>query len=170
MSHVISSRSELRKASINEVSKIQELIHRTINVSYAEFYDLKARNFAKKFHSIEEISNRIKSGNVVVITENHCLVATGASLGNKIFGVFVLPEKQRRGYGRRVMEGLERLLKSQGVDRIILDISLASFDFYKSLEYVVISESSIEIEDGSHFRLFSAEKDIVDRGSSTPKQ
>ncbi|MDJ0734501.1 MAG: GNAT family N-acetyltransferase [Nostocaceae cyanobacterium] len=156
----ISSDSELRRALINEVNKVQQLIHKTIDVSYAEFYDSKGINFSKDFHSIEEISNRMKSGNVVVVTEGDCIVATGASLGNKIFGVFVLPEKQRQGYGKKVMEELERLLKSQGFDRVVLDISLASLDFYKSLRYVITGETNIALEDGSHFKYFNAEKEL----------
>ena len=136
------------------------MIHKTIDISYTEFYNSTGKDFSKEFHSIEAISNRIKSGNVIVVAEGDCIVATGASLGNKIFGVFVLPERQRQGYGKKVMEELERLLKSQDIDRVILDISLASLDFYKSLGYVVTGETDIELEDGSHFKIFNAEKEL----------
>ena len=156
----IASDFELRSASINEVNKIQKLIHRTIDISYTEFYNSTGKDFSKMFHSIAAISDRMKFGNVLVVAEGDCIVATGASLGNKIFGVFVLPEKQRRGYGKTVMEALERLLKSQGIDKVILDISLTSLDFYQSLGYVVTGETDLALEDGSHFKMFTAEKEL----------
>ncbi len=98
---VLSANHSLRKATSSEVEEIKRLIHKTIEICYVNFHDLNARKSYQNFHSTKKISNRIKCGNTLVIVEDHEIVATGASLENKIFGVFVRPDRQGKGYGKK---------------------------------------------------------------------
>ncbi len=52
------------------------------------------------------------------------VIATGAFVGNDIFGVFVHPEFQHIGHGRTLMRKLENKVKAKGCTESELSVSL----------------------------------------------
>ena len=96
-----------------------------------------------------------------VIVEKDQVIATGTSLENKIFSVFVSPDRQGQGYGKTIMAALEERVLSQGYDKVLIDMSIPSTEFYRALGYCITGETLNEVGGGSTFKCFNAEKVLM---------
>jgi len=86
----------------------------------------------------------------LVIERDGSIVATGALVGNEILGVFVKPEDQGQGLGKRIMSELEARAKSKGFSEIVLSVSLPSRSFYETLGYEVLEACLLDVGEGQH--------------------
>ena len=76
------------------------------------------------------------------------MVGTGSCKGSHITRVFVAPEFQGQGYGRRIMENLEREIARE-YPSICLDASLPAAHFYESRGYKTVRHGKREVEDNA---------------------
>lgn len=134
-----------------------DVIHATIDGIYTPIYPPRTVQFFKDFHSVDSIIERTRHGHVLVVEEDGSIVGTAASLENRIFGMFVLPSFQGRGYGRDLMDALETQIKTDGHTEAVLSMSLPSEGFYRSRGYVDFEEYSRDV-DGGEMLVFSDAK------------
>lgn len=92
--------ARIRDFQESDLALVGRLIQRTIDVCYSGVYPSRAVQFFKEFHSPEEIMKRHRRGKMLVVEEDGRVIATGALVDGDIFGIFVHPEFQHRGYGR----------------------------------------------------------------------
>jgi len=95
-------------------------------------------------------------------------VATGAIVGNEVLGVFVRPKEQGRGYGKAMMNELERRAKAKGLMQIVLAVSLPARKFYEALGYDIVQDCSIDVGEGQHLDYWEGRKVIAPNKSSQP--
>ena len=152
---------EYRAANADEVAIINSLIERTIHQSYRTTYSNSAIKFFSEFHSCEEITNRMKNGLVLVAYDSDKLVGTGSLLGNKILGVFIDPEEQRKGIGATIMRHLENQASKLGCSTIELSVSLPSYDFYQKIGYSGFKPVKKILSDSSAVDYYHATKNLV---------
>ena len=97
----------IREFRGSDLVSVRNLIHQTIDVCYSGIYPSRALQYFKDFHSDEKIMERHRNGDLLVVEQDGRLVATGASVGSDILGVFVHPGFQRQGHGAALMRELE---------------------------------------------------------------
>lgn len=151
----------VRDCRESELEGLLTLIHQTIDVSYGPVYPPRAIAFFKNFHSAESILERYQAGRILVVEKNATLVATGTLVENEIFGVFVNPKVQCRGYGKALMQKLERIAVDRGITKSELSVSLTSKRFYKSLGYTILREDSIDVGEGEKLDFWRASRPLL---------
>ncbi len=137
------------------------MIHDTIDASYSGVYPERAVEFFKTFHSEEGIRERSQKGEILIIERDNVIVATGAIVSNEVLGVFVRSPDQGGGYGKAIMNELERRAKAKGFAEIILAVSLPSRKFYEALGYEIIRDSFVDVGKGQRLDYWEACKSIA---------
>lgn len=148
----------IRPVEPDDAQAVCDVIHATIDGIYTAIYPPRTVQFFKDFHSVDSIRERTLKGHVLVVAADDVIVGTAASLKNRIFGMFVLPEYQRRGYGRDLMDALESRIKADGHTDAVLSMSLPSEGFYKSRGYVEFEEYSRDVGGGEMLVFSDARK------------
>jgi GNAT superfamily N-acetyltransferase len=155
----------IREFRESDLIPVQRLIHQTIDVCYSGVYPPRAVQFFKKFHSEEKIMERHRQGKILLIEQDGNVIATGTIVGSDIFGVFVHPEFQHRGYGGGLMRELENRAKARGCTELELSVSLPSREFYEGLGYEMLEKCSIDVGQGQHLDFWKARKPMARRES-----
>lgn len=148
----------LRPIKPDDAKAVCDVIHATINGIYTDIYPPRTVQFFKDFHSIESILERTQKGHVLVIEEDGVIAGTAASLENRIFGMFVLPKYQGRGFGRILMDALETQVKADGHVEAVLSMSLPSEGFYRGRGYVEFEEYTRDVGGGEMLVFSDAKK------------
>ena len=94
-------------AAMENLQDIYDVVQRTIQTIYPQYYPAEVVAFFCGLHSKEAIAKDIGNGSVGVLKADGKIVATGCFEGNHITRVYVLPEYQKRGFGTRIMKTLE---------------------------------------------------------------
>jgi citrate lyase synthetase len=147
----------------NDLKKVQELIYKTIDISYAGVYSKEAIKFFKKYHSEENIKQDAYKGYTIVLEEinQEKIIGTGTLLGTNVRRVFIDPLYQFKGYGKQIMKYLEESAnQNDEINVIDLDSSLVSKKFYDSLGYKTIREDFIMVENSKKLEYYRMEKKI----------
>jgi len=150
----------IREFRVSDLVPVRQLIHDTIDICYPPVYPPLAVEFFKVFHSEEEILERHRKGDILVVEEDGVLVATGSRVGNEILGVFVLPEYQGHGLGKALMVDLEKRAKAEGFAETELSVSLPSRQFYEGLGYEILETCSIDVGAGETLDFWKARKQL----------
>jgi GNAT superfamily N-acetyltransferase len=151
----------VRDFVLSDLSYLRQMIHNAIDASYAKVYPDRAVQFFKDFHSDQRILERSQKGEILIIESDNVIVATGAVVGNEILGVFVRSEEQEKGYGKTIMNELERRAKTRGFVEITLSISLPSRKFYEALGYEIVGDRSVDVGQGQRLDYWEAQKTIA---------
>lgn len=146
---------EIAELRDEEAISVQDLIYRTIDVSYVPEYESRNLSFFKNQHDERSILERSRKGKALVAKLDGRIIGTGSIVNNEIIGVFVDPDMQSRGVGRRLMSALENMSDSMIVE---LSVSLPSVKFYERLGYQDFTDRQIELTDGDCIRFYTARK------------
>ena len=144
-----------------DLDSVRQLIHDTIDASYAGVYPPRAVRFFRDYHTPDRILERQATGKIVVVERDADLVATGAIVEDHIIAVFVHPGFQGRGIGARVMDALEGDARAAGRASVRLDVSLPSRRFYERRGYRLLENCSIEVGGGERLDYWTAEKSLA---------
>lgn len=134
MSNIYSVRS-FQNSDADEVSKLIIKTLRTINIKdYSAEY---SENDVKMFTS-DGVIERAGWTHFYVIRDNESIVGCGAIgpyWGKKdessLFSIFVLPEYQGKGVGRKIIETLEKDEYFLRAKRVEIPASITACEFYK---------------------------------------
>jgi ribosomal protein S18 acetylase RimI-like enzyme len=153
----------IRQFHVSDAEAVRELIHHTIDVSYSPVYPPRAVQFFKDFHSGVKIIERHQTGEILVVEKDGKVIATGSIVGADILGVFVDPEFQHQGYGTSLMQELEKKAIVNGIEMVVLSVSLPSRRFYEILGYEIIAEHTIDVGEGQRLDYWDARKTLMSR-------
>lgn len=133
------------QAKADLVSKIYELIHRTIEEIYTKYYSDEAVRFFLELHSEENILKDISNGKVYVVTFEQDVIGTVTLDRDHIRRLFVLPQFQKQGIGTLIMDYFEsEIIKNHGA--VLLDSSLPAGKFYHNRGYVAKEYREYKLE------------------------
>ena len=138
---------EYRKADQADFSAVLALIQDTIRAIYPRYYPQGCVDYFLNWHSQERVSAAIDAGQVYILLDGGELVGTGSQEGDRITRVFVLPERQGRGYGRYILDRLEEAVAAD-YDTVQLDASLPAVHLYERRGYHTVEHQSEETESG----------------------
>ena len=145
----------------SDLAKVNQMIHKTIDYSYPVVYPTRAVLFFKKYHSENNILERQENGRVIVFEIQGNILATGSIVGNEISGVFVDPERQGSGLGKKIMAELESIAQATGISEVTLSVSLPSKLFYESLNYEIVEDLKIDVGEGQFLNYWIAKKKLI---------
>jgi GNAT superfamily N-acetyltransferase len=137
----------ITKAIPQDIAIIQDIVYKTINSIYPDYYPTEVVDFFVNHHSEENILVDLNKGNVFLLSIDGMYVGTGTKNDDCICRVFVLPEYQGKGLGSKMMDFLEEQI---GLDSEVayLDSSLPAFNLYIKRGYYPIEYIKEKVENG----------------------
>lgn len=132
------SRMNIERIKENEIQEICDMVVRSCKYSdFAKFYP------PQYFYcTYDEIKTKMDNGHFYVAKENGNIIGCGgigAYWGSVteswINTVFVAPEYQRKGVGRKIIEFLENDEYARRANRIEIHSAISAIPFYRKLGY-----------------------------------
>ena len=139
----------IRAAKETDFDSVKDITQTTIWSVYPKYYPSGAVQFFSNHHSDDRIRADIVAGIVFLIEVDGTAIGTVTVADNEINRLFVLPDFQRKGYGRELMDFAEEIIRKK-YDHIILDASLPAKQIYLKRGYVTAKYNMIETENGDY--------------------
>jgi len=128
----------------HNLDEVYSLIVNTVEKCYFEYYPREAVDFFISYHNKEAIIS--EGNNTIILKDGNKIVATGTLIDTEIKRVFVLPQYQGKGYGRIIMNSLEKKAKNGGYKITELHSSLFAKKFYDKLGYKMFKIGKTEVK------------------------
>ena len=129
----------LKEEDIQEVS---DLIAKTARISLISYYPKAEVEKVVKSLNYDGVKKRASWTHFYVIKENCKIVACGAigpywdsETESSLFTIFVDPDRQGKGYGRKIIETLEADEYFKRAKRIEIPAGMVAIPFYKKMGY-----------------------------------
>ena len=139
----------IRAALKTDFDSIKNITQTTIWSVYPKYYPSGAVKFFSDHHSDDRIRADIDAGKVFLLEVDGTEIGTVTVADNEINRLFVLPNFQRKGYGKELMDFAEEMIKREH-DHIILDASLPVKQIYINRGYAATKYNMIETENGDY--------------------
>jgi GNAT superfamily N-acetyltransferase len=157
---LLKEKVRVRRFEIKDLEEVKELIARTIEVCYGDYYLKEVIDFFGMFHWDGNILKTALDGYIAVAEVNGRITATGSLMDDFILRVFVDPKHQKKGLGRMIMVGLERQASARGVKVLRLRSLASSRKFYESLGYKTVERGFEEVDNRKFFEYYRMVKEI----------
>ena len=150
---------EIRIIKENEYAETAKMIERATKFSqFAKFYPQISIDDVIKSLNEDGVKERASWTHFYVIKEEEKIVACGAigpywgsETESSLFSIFVDPNYQLNGYGRKIIETLEQDQYFKRAKRIEVPASMSAIPFYRKMGYEH-KNGKLNFEDG-HFAL-----------------
>lgn len=151
----------IRRFQDGDADEISELIIKTLRTTNIKDYSAEYIENDVKMFTPNSVIERAGWTHFYVIIDNESIVGCGA-IGpywgkedeSSLFNIFVLPEYQGKGVGRKIMETLEKDEYFLRAKRIEIPASITACEFYKKMGYTY--KNGIDVVDEE--QLFRLEK------------
>ncbi len=124
----------IRQAAGEDFAAVKTITQTTIRAVYPRYYPAGAVDFFLRHHADERIRADIGAGKVYLLFDGGELVGTVTVDGNAINRLFVLPERQRRGCGKALLDFAEEKILARH-DTVRIDASLPAKSIYRKRGY-----------------------------------
>lgn len=138
---------EIFQASQSNFEIVKSITQKTIITVYPKYYPAGAVQFFSAHHSDEHIEKDIADGKVYLLKNEEGMAGTVTVNENAIQRLFVLPECQHRGFGRKLLDFAEKLI-SDKYDTAIIDASFPAKRIYLKRGYAEKEYNIIETGNG----------------------
>ena len=150
---------EIRRFTEADAEAAAEVVAVTTEISNSRDYPPEYIEHLKQTHNAEVLKQRAAEGHMYVICDGEKIVGTGtiapfwgSETESILLTIFILPEYQGRGLGRKLIETLEQDEYAKRACRIEIPASLTAVHFYRHLGYDY-KNGIAEPEDGLMYRL-----------------
>ena len=132
----------VRRFQYNDAVEVSALIIKTLRTTNAKDYSAEHIENDVKAFSPEGVIERAGWTHFYVVCDKECIVGCGA-IGSywgkedesSLFNIFVLPEYQGKGVGRKIIETLENDEYFLRAKRVEIPASITACEFYKKMGY-----------------------------------
>ena len=132
----------VRRFQYNDAVEVSALIIKTLRTTNAKDYSAEYIENDVKAFSSEGVIERAGWTHFYVVCDKECIVGCGA-IGpywgkedeSSLFNIFVLPEYQGKGVGRKIIETLENDEYFLRAKRVEIPASITACEFYKKMGY-----------------------------------
>lgn len=132
----------IRRFRNEDAVELANVIAHTLRTTNIKDYSLEYIENDISFFTAEKLIERSNWTNLYVVCENDSIIGCGA-IGSywgkedesSLFTVFVLPEYQRKGIGRKIIETLEQDEYFLKAKRIEIPASITATPFYLKMGY-----------------------------------
>ena len=132
----------VRRFQYTDAVEVSALIIKTLRTTNAKDYSAEYIENDVKAFSPEGVIERAGWTHFYVVCDKECIVGCGA-IGSywgkeddsSLFNIFVLPEYQGKGVGRKIIETLENDEYFLRAKRVEIPASITACEFYKKMGY-----------------------------------
>ena len=149
---------EIRIAKDEEFGAISKMVERSVRACFPKFYPPCSVEYVVEETCAENLRKRAEFTNFYVVKEGKEVVGCGAigplwgsEVESSLFTIFVDPNHQGKGIGRKIMETLESDFYAKRARRIEIPASMFAIPFYKKMGYEH-KNGELNFEDG-HFKM-----------------
>ncbi len=135
----------VRQFRDNDANQISTLIIQCLRDVNSKYYPATVIDRMITLYTPEKIIERSKTQLILVAEEMDEVCGTATVSENYFGSVFVRPKLHRSGIGNKLMDSLERLIKSNGMTQVILHASINAVAFYEQRGYKKIKQVEDEI-------------------------
>jgi N-acetylglutamate synthase-like GNAT family acetyltransferase len=132
----------IRRFRENDAEKVSTMIIQTLKTTNSKDYSEEAINTLEKQLQPSHILERAAWTHFYVAEENDTIIGCGAigpywgsETESSLFTIFVLPEYQGKGIGRKIIETLEQDEFFLRAKRVEVPASITAVNFYRKLGY-----------------------------------
>ncbi|MBE5886383.1 MAG: GNAT family N-acetyltransferase [Lachnospiraceae bacterium] len=150
---------EIRRFKTEDAIELSDVIAETLKISNSKDYASEYIEANISSHSAEVLIARANEGHMYVACDGSKIVGCGAIAGywgsvteSILLTIFVLPNYQGKGVGKRIIEALEMDEYFLRAKRVEIPASITAVEFYKKMGYVY-KDGKDELEDGLLYRL-----------------
>ena len=150
---------EIRLFKIEDAIETAQVIAETLRVSNSQESSSEDIEANITSHSPEVLIARANEGHMYVVCDNSRIVGCGAIAGywgslteSILLTIFVLPDYQGKGIGRRIIETLEQDEYFLRAKRVEIPASITAVEFYKKMGYDY-KNGIAEMDDEQVYRL-----------------
>ena len=149
----------IRRFTEKDAEKVSAMIIQTLKTTNSKDYSEEAINALEKQLQPPHVLERAGWTHFYVVEENDTIIGCGAigpywgsETESSLFNIFVLPEYQGKGIGRKIIETLEKDEYFTRANRIEIPASITAVEFYKKMGYDY-KNGIEELENGVLYRL-----------------
>ncbi|UZE51621.1 GNAT family N-acetyltransferase [Rhodopseudomonas sp. P2A-2r] len=131
---------QIRRAEIGDANDISHVIISALRETNAKDYKPEIIARLELGFSPSAVQQLIAQRDILVGLLDHRIVGTAGLDGDKVRTVFVTPDVQGRGVGRRLMQAVEAIARERQIPLLRLNSSISAESFYARLGYTVVRE------------------------------
>jgi N-acetylglutamate synthase-like GNAT family acetyltransferase len=131
----------IRAARVEDADGISEIILSALRRTNAKDYTPEIIARVERGFAPSMILDLLKARTVFVALSNHRIIGTASLEGKTVRSVFVAPELQGQGVGRRLMARVERTARENGVTTLAVPSSVTAEQFYAKLGFKSVRDS-----------------------------
>jgi predicted N-acetyltransferase YhbS len=132
---------ELRTARDGDAEAVSRVIRSALRETNAKDYPRDVIERLQKNFSPADVLDLMGKRKVFVALFGQRIVGTASLDGKTVRTVFVAPDVQGRGVGRRLMEEVERTARDTGVTTLVVPSSVTAERFYAKLGFKTVRDS-----------------------------
>ena len=132
----------IRRIEPEDVDEVVALSQRTIRISNSKDYPEDLVSAMAEAHTPDLIQRRMGWTHFYVVLDGDTIIGCGAigpfwdsETESSLFTIFVMPEYQGKGIGRKIMETLEKDEYFLRAERIEIPASITGVPFYRKMGY-----------------------------------
>ena len=132
----------IRRFTEDDAEKVSAMIIQTLKTTNSKDYSEEAINAFERQLQPSHILERAGWTHFYVVEDNDTIIGCGAigpywgsEAESSLFTIFVLPEYQGKGIGRKIIETLEQDEYFLTAKRIEIPASITAVNFYRKLGY-----------------------------------
>ncbi|SEW31940.1 GNAT family N-acetyltransferase [[Clostridium] fimetarium] len=145
----------IRRFVEEDADETAQVIAKTLRISNSPDYPAENIEANISSHSPDVLKERAKDANMYVVCDNENVVGCGSITGywgskteSILLTIFVLPEYQNKGVGRKIIETLESDEFFLRAKRVEIPASITACEFYKKMGYTYKNNIATPGEDG----------------------
>lgn len=149
----------IRRFQNEDANELADVIAKTLRTTNIKDYSLEYIENDISFLTAEKLIERSSWMNIYVVRDDNKIIGCGA-IGSywgkedesSLFTIFVLPEYQGKGIGRKIIETLEQDEYFLRAKRIEIPASITAVEFYRKMGYE-FKNGIAEVDDEQLYRL-----------------
>jgi len=126
---------KIRRFTTQDVKEVSSLIRKTLIESNSKFYPQKVINFLCNEYSPKNLIGMLRKKEFFIAINKGKIIGVAGLEKNNIISVFILPECQNKGIGKKLMNRVELKAKEKGFMEVNLNASINALEFYKNIGY-----------------------------------
>jgi diamine N-acetyltransferase len=160
----------VRPASFNDIKYIQEVADKTWPAAYTPILGKKQVEYMLgKFYSTPSLEEQMKNHHYFFLALDNYAPVGFASFSHtgsktcKLQKLYVLPDIQKKGIGKKLLETVEEVSKSMGAEILQLNVNRHNMakSFYEKNGFKVLKKEDIDIGNGYFMNDYVMEKPLV---------
>ncbi|MBQ1862444.1 MAG: GNAT family N-acetyltransferase [Clostridia bacterium] len=133
---------QIRLFKKEDAEETAQVIAETLRLSNSKDYPEQYIELNIAFHSADKLIEAAKERHIYVVCDSDRIIGTGGIAGywgslteSILLTIFVLPEYQGKGVGRKIIETLEKDEYFLRAKRIEIPASITAVEFYRKMGY-----------------------------------